>query len=107
MDLYTELMEKTSELDIAIKEFRVSGRKYSECERAYRVAKAKASLTLKTQGYAVSLIGDIVYNNEEVANALFERDLSEVIYKSHQEEINSLKLQIRIIEGQLQREYGR
>jgi hypothetical protein len=36
----------------------------------------------------------------------FKRDVCETVYQANQESINVLKLNIRIIESQLQREWG-
>lgn len=43
--------------------------------------------------------------NTKVAEARFKRDVAEAIYKANQEAINTLKLEIRLIESQIQREY--
>ena len=40
------------------------------------------------------------------AKAKYNEIVKEAIYKANQEAINSSKLQIRIIENQIQREYG-
>lgn len=106
-DLYFELQAKTEELDKAIKELRESGKALAEKERSYKVTLAKACLILKAQNLAVGLIDKVCYGEDDVAEARFERDVAEVMYKACQEEINSLKLQIRLIESQLAREYGR
>lgn len=54
----------------------------------------------------VSMISTVIYGIKEVANLRFKRDVAEVIYSANQENINSLKLQIRILENQIQREIG-
>lgn len=57
-------------------------------------------------GVPVTLIQQVIYGYEEIANLRFQRDVAEVKYKSNQEFINTIKLQIRILESQLSREYG-
>lgn len=54
----------------------------------------------------VTLIDKVIYGEEEVANLRFERDVAEAVYKANQESINVLKLNLRILEGTLQREWG-
>ena len=54
----------------------------------------------------VTLIQQVVYGVPEVADKRFKRDVKEAIYQANQEAINSIKLQIRIIESQLQREWS-
>lgn len=53
----------------------------------------------------VTLIQQVVYGIPEVAEKRFKRDVKEAIYQANQEAINSTKLQIRVIENQLQREF--
>lgn len=54
----------------------------------------------------VTLINQIIYGIPEVANKRFKRDVSETMYNVALENINSLKLQMRILENQLSREWG-
>ena len=106
-DLYIELQQKTEALDNAIADLRNYGIELAKKEKEYKITLAKTCLTMKSMNYAVGLIDKTCYGDEEVANARFQRDTAEVWYKACQEEINSLKLQIRLIENQLSREYGR
>ena len=48
-----------------------------------------------------------MYGIEEVADLRCMRDVAQTIYEANKEAINVLKLQIRILESQLQREWGR
>lgn len=43
----------------------------------------------------------------KAANERFKRDVAEVMYKTAQENVNSIKLQIRILNDQISREWGR
>ena len=54
----------------------------------------------------VTLIQQVVYGVSEVADKRFKRDVADAMYQTALENINSIKLQIRILEGQLQREWG-
>ena len=62
-------------------------------------------MKLRDEGQAIGVITLICYGIPKVAEARFKRDVAETIYKANQEAINTLKLQIRLIESQLQREY--
>lgn len=106
MDLYTELQEKTRELDVSIKQLRVSGTKYAEAERDYKILLREECLKLRDAGTAIGMINMTAYGIPCVAEARFERDVAETIYKANLEAINSIKLQMRLIESQLQREWG-
>ena len=43
----------------------------------------------------------------EIAKLRFERDVAEVVYRSALEAINATKLQIKILDAQVEREWGR
>ena len=106
MDLINILSGKVSELDFSIKQLRVTGNAYAEAERDYKIALSKEALDLKaTKGMAVTLIDKVIYGMPTVAEARFKRDIAEVMHKANLEHINATKLQIRIIESQLDREW--
>ena len=106
IDLYTELQEKTRELDVSIKQLRISGTEYAETERAYKVLLRQECLKLRAEGMAIGMIDKTCYGIPEVADARFKRDVALTVYKANMEAINSIKLQMRLIESQLQREWG-
>lgn len=105
MDLLNELNYKTEELNKSLKKLRETGTKYAEAERDYKVLLRQEVLKLRDEGQAIGVITLICYGIPKVADARFKRDVAEAIYKANQEAINTLKLQIRLIESQLQREY--
>lgn len=106
-DLYNELVKKTNELNISIKKLRETGTDYAEAERDYKITLRQEALKLRAEkGMPVTLIQQVVYGVPEVAEKRFKRDVAEAIYQANQEAINSTKLQIRVIEGQLNREWG-
>ena len=105
-DLYTELQAKTKQLDVSVRQLRKSGTEYAQAERDYKVLLRTECLKLRDEGTAIGLIDKICYGIPSVAEARFKRDVAETVYKANQEAINSLKLQMRLIEGQIQREWG-
>ena len=52
------------------------------------------------------MIDKTCYGIPSVAEARFKRDVAEAVYKANLEAINSIKLQMRLLENQLQREWG-
>lgn len=106
MQLYQELDQKTRLLDVAVRELRARGTAFAKAERDYRVAKAKAILDERAKGTPATVTLDIVKGREDIAQLCFARDCAEVLYKSAMEAINTNKLQLRLIENQIQREYG-
>lgn len=107
MDLFLELQEKQDELDKAIKDLREAGRNYAEADTAYRRMVAKETLRLKAKGMAVGLIEKVIFDDEQVLDALFQRDYTDTLVTASKEVVNALKLRIKTISEQLAREYGR
>ena len=105
MDLQLDLERKSKILDASIKELSKTGREYASAYTEYRMALAKELLKLKDEGYAITLAGDIARGKPEIAHLKFEEIAKEAVYKANLEAINSLKLQMRIMENQIQREY--
>ena len=105
-DLYQELQQKTKQLEVTIKHLRKSGTDYAEAERDYKILLRSECLKLRDEGMAIGLIDKTCFGIPSVAEARFKRDVSEAVYKANMEAINSIKLQLRLIEGQLQREWG-
>ena len=106
MDLFNDLQDLIRKLNQAIELLRKYGNEYAETERDYKITLRQEALKLRTDGMAITLINQIVYGVPEVANKRFKRDVAEAMYKTAQENINSIKLQIRVIENQLNREWG-
>ena len=106
MDLYDEIQAKTAALDKCVKALRSHGRAFAEAERNYKVKLAQECLRLRDEGMAIGLIDKVCYGLPSIASLRFERDTAEVVYKANLEAINSIKLQIRILDAQLSREWG-
>ena len=106
LDLWTELQQKSAQLNTAVKTLRNSGSEYAAAERDYKVLLRTECLKLKDEGVAIGLIDKTCYAIPSVAEARFKRDVAEAVYKANLEAINSLKLQIRIIDNQISREWG-
>lgn len=106
LDLYAELQAKTKDLEVSIKQLRKSGTAYAEAERKYKILLRSECLKLRDEGMAIGMIDKTCYGIPVVADARFERDVADTVYKANLEAINSIKLQMRLIEAQLQREWG-
>lgn len=106
-DLVNLLNEKIRDLNVSISKLRHTGTDFAEAERDYKITLRQEALKLRAEkGMPVTLIQQVVYGVPIVAEKRFNRDVKEAIYNANQEAINSIKLQIRIIEGQLNREWG-
>ena len=106
LDLWSELQQKSNQLQASVKALRKSGGEYAAAERDYKILLRTECLKLKDDGVAIGLIDKTCYGIPIVAEARFKRDIAEAVYKANLEAINSLKLQIRIIDNQISREWG-
>ena len=106
MDLLNELQNLTQQLSNSLKLLRTNGIKLAEAEKEYKIAVNKKALQLRGEDMPVTLINQVIYGYEDIAQLRFLRDSAEVVYNANQEAINTLKLQIRIVESQIQREYS-
>lgn len=106
-DLYIELQEKIAKLQKSVEMLKDSGRSYAKAERDYKVALNQKALEIRVkEDMPVTLINQVIYGYPDIAKLRFERDCAEAYYKANMEAINSYKLQIRILEGQIQREWS-
>lgn len=105
MDLYNDLQAKLEQLSASLKKLRQTGSEYAKTERDYKILLRQEVLKLRNEGEAIGVIQLTCYGIPSVAEARFKRDVAEAIYKANQEAINTLKLEIRLIESQIQREY--
>lgn len=106
MDLQIELNSKIKQLEFSIKELRKNGTEYAQAEKEYKQLLRVECLRLRDDGMAIGMIDKICYGIPSVAEARYKRDVTETIYKANQEAINSIKLQLRLLEAQIEREFG-
>lgn len=105
-DLYTELQEKRRDLNTCIRKLRETGSALAEAERAYKVMLRAESLALRDDGTPVTLIQLVIYGVEKVAELREQRDKAQVLYDANKDAINAIKLELRLIESQIEREYS-
>lgn len=105
MDLILELQAKTKQLEIAVKDLRINGTELAKAERDYKVLLRQECLKLRDEGMAIGMIDKVCYGIPTVAEARFKRDVAQTTYDANQDFINSIKLQLRLLESQIQRDY--
>lgn len=105
-DSVANLNQLQNQLSISIKSLRETGQAYAMAEKDYKILLRQECLKLRDEGMAIGMIDKTCYGIPSVAEARFKRDCAETIYKANQEAINSLKLQIRIIDSQISREWS-
>lgn len=106
MDLWQEIMSLSNLLETAIRELKDRGKRYALSEHDYRVALSSRLTNLRAEGQAVTHLSDIAKGEPEIARLRMERDIAESLYKSCNEAINVYKVKIKVLESQLQREWG-
>ena len=104
-DLLQEIGAKSAMLDAAIRQLGIRGRAYAEAERNYRVAMRKKVMEERANGTPVTIMSDLCRGDPEIANLRLERDIAQTVYESAKEAINAYKLQIRLLDNQLEREW--
>ena len=105
-DLIHEMEVTQRQLKKAVKMLRETGTAYAKAERDYRVLLRTESLKLKSEGMAVGMIDMTCKGIPSVADARMNRTIAEVTYKANLESIQWLKLQIRILDNQISREWS-
>lgn len=105
-DLMQEKNTLTAQLNTAVRKLRETGTAYAEAEKQYKILLRQECLKLRDDGMAIGMIDKVCFGIPSVAEARFKRDVAETVYKANQEAINSTKLQLRIVEGQIQREWS-
>ncbi len=105
-DLINEAGALRKKLDASVSAMRQYGGKYAQTEHDYKIALAKGVLAERDKGTPVTIISLICYGKPEIARLRLERDNAEVVYKAAQEAIQSYKLQLRLIDAQIDREWN-
>ena len=107
MDLFNQIQELTQKLNTSIKTLATNGKALAEAERDYKITLRQEALKLRHEkNMPVTLISQIIYGVPEVADKRFKRDIADTMYQTNLEYINTTKLQLRILENQLSREWG-
>lgn len=106
MDIVNQINYLQKQLDKSIKLLRQTGEQYATAYTEYRVALAKELMKLKDEGYAITLAGDIARGKPEIAKLKFEEIAKEAIYKANLESINALKIEIKVLSNQYDKEWS-
>ena len=99
-------MDLLDKLDLSIRSLVKTGREYADAHTDYRLKLSETLLRLEAEGRPVTNLYYIARGNKDVALAKFKEISSEAIYKANQESIQAQKLRIKILEAQIEREWG-
>lgn len=78
----------------------------AEAEAAYYASKGKRALELKSQGMSATMVEMIIKGDDEVNLHLLEWRCAEARAKATQEAINVHKLDARLLEAQIARDWS-
>ena len=107
MDLVQDIQRLMEELTSSIKLLRRHGNDLATAERNYKVKLRQEALKLRNEeNMPVRLINRIRYGIDEVAELRLKSDIAQTTYDTNLEHINVTKLKLRLLEAQVQREYG-
>lgn len=105
-DLMRELDAKRDELHKSMSLLRKHGEDLAEKEHDYQVRKAQTWAILKNEGCTSTEIAAVIKGQPLVAEAMFARDNAKVMYEANKEHINVIKVDLRLIENQITREWN-
>lgn len=104
-ELIQYLQNKRRELSHALQESKKCGIALADAERQYKKEKAKFIAKARLEKVAVTLIGDLAKGHPEISELRHKRDVAKVLYWNAQEAINVYKLECRLVEAQIKREW--
>lgn len=108
MDLFTEIQDLIERLNTSVNLLRKFGNELAEAEKDYKITLRQEALILRAEkNMPVTLINQIIYGVPEVADKRFKRDVAETMKLTALENINAIKLRIRILQKQLELEWGK
>lgn len=105
-DLIIQVKQKLDELNASINRLKSTGTAFAAAERDYKIILRTEMLKLKEEKMAVGMMDKVVYGIPEVAEARFKRDIAQVVYDTNRDHINSVKLQLKILNDQISREWS-
>lgn len=105
-NLLYELEKARQDLNTSMQMLRKNGEELAQAESEYQVIKAQTVLMMKQDGCSITEIGLSIKGQPEVAKAMLKRDIAKTMYEANQEHINVKKLDIRVIENQIAREWN-
>lgn len=106
LDTYQARMEAINAAREAVTEARKHGLELAKAKRQLRTVEYKVLLELKAAGMSATAISNSLKSQPDVADAQFQVDCAEVLYKAASEEVNVNKLDARLLEADIAREWS-
>lgn len=106
MNLIVELQNKRELLNKALSECVKRGKELAQAECEYKQSAAKFILAQRAMGTPATLIRELALGDDIVSKLRLNRDIASVYYDNAKEARNVYKLEARLIEEQIKREWG-
>lgn len=106
-ELIRNQRELSERCDSLIKDMAKDGDYFAEAEYNYYLQKTKTAYRLQQEGLSGTMIATVLKGEPEVAVLMRERDIAKARYEATKEAINIVKLQMRMTDSQIGREWGR
>lgn len=104
-DLILAMREQRKLLIECVDAMKHTGRKLAEAEWKYRIAYRKEVLRLHEEDkVAWTACGDLAKGDDVVGELRFKRDIYKSDYDVCTEKINAIKLELRLLEGEIEAE---
>lgn len=105
-DLTGLIREQRILLIDTVNAMKVTGRQLAQATKNYKIALRKEILRLRTEeGVAWTACYDLALGEDEVAQLRFIRDIRQSDYDVCLEKINQLKLEIRLLEKEIEMDW--
>ena len=105
IELINQMLDKTSQMSGVITELKKRGRVMAQTEADYRAALAQKILQLRAENFPVTIMNDVCRGDREIAQLRLKRDIAKTEYDVANEMLQVLKLQIRVLQAEVEREY--
>lgn len=105
-NLMEDMQKLIKMLDASARALSRRGRDAAQAEKEYRMELAKTILRLRAEGMPATVIADVARGDPQIAALKMARDTQEAVYDAAKEYVNVLKIQVRVLEGDISREWG-
>jgi hypothetical protein len=105
IELINQILDKSNQMTGVITELKKRGRKMAETEADYRSALAQKILQLRAENFPVTIMNDVCRGDREVAKLRLVRDIALTEYEVAKEMLQVLKLQVRVLQSEIERDF--
>lgn len=105
MNEYEILEDSRDRMVAATNELKTAGRAWAMAEHDYQAAKARRTAEMRADGLSATEIQLRIKGDPEVCELILARDLAKVEYDATNKAIDTYKLDARLAEGTIERDW--